>query len=44
MLFFTNMSIRTTIHNAPYTSMNTLVVLLHKGMVEAIEVWKSTTS
>ena len=33
-----------TIHNAPYTSINTLVVLLHKGMVEAIEVWKSTTS
>jgi len=32
------------IHNAPYTSMNTLAVILHQGKVQAIEVWKSTTS
>ncbi len=35
---------KTTIHNTPYTATNTLAVLLHKGMVEAIEVWKSTIS
>jgi len=34
----------TTAHNKPYTAMNTLAVLLHEGTVQAIEVWKSTTS
>lgn len=34
----------TTIHNEPYTAMNTLAVLLHAGTVQAIEVWKSTIS
>lgn len=33
-----------TIHNMPYTAMNTLEVILHSGAVWAIEVWKSTTS
>ena len=33
-----------TIRNAPYTAMNTLVVLLRGGVVWAIEAWKSTTS
>jgi hypothetical protein len=33
-----------TAHNQPYTAMNTLAVLLHGGVVWAIEVWKSTTS
>jgi hypothetical protein len=33
-----------TTHNAPYISLNTLAVLLHEGTVQAIEVWKSTTS
>jgi hypothetical protein len=32
------------IRNEPYTAMNTLVVLLHRRVVWAIEVWKSTTS
>ena len=34
----------TTAHKEPYTAMNTLTVLLQEGTVQAIEVWKSTTS
>jgi hypothetical protein len=33
-----------SIHNQPYTEMNTLKVLVRDGIVWSIEVWKSTTS
>jgi hypothetical protein len=33
-----------TIHNTPYTAMNTVAVILQGRVVWAIEVWKATTS
>jgi len=33
-----------TLHNEPYTDMNTLTIMLRGNRVAAMEVWKSTTS
>jgi hypothetical protein len=33
-----------TLHNEPYTDMNTLTIMLSGNRVAAMEVWKSTTS